>query len=101
MLRFETIREMLSDVVVPRMYGNRIHSKRGDSGPPGQGLGWRRYASTGRHDVWGHGGRDPGVRTLLLIDADAKLGVILMTNTSAALPNDVDQLLEAAECVRG
>lgn len=92
MLRLDTIRAMLSDVVVPRTYG-----KWSELAPPAQGLGWRRFASKRRHDVWGHGGRDPGVRTLLLVDAAAALGVILMTNTSAALPIDVDTLLDAAE----
>jgi CubicO group peptidase (beta-lactamase class C family) len=92
MLQFGTIRAMLSDVVVPRAYG-----KWSEMAPPAQGLGWRRFASKRRRDVWGHGGRDPGVRTLLLVDVAAALGVILMTNTSAALPIDVDALLDAAE----
>jgi len=98
MLTLETIREMLSDVVVPENHG----TWRGQLPPArAQGLGWRRFVSMTRPAVWGHRGWDPGVRTLLLIDAEAKLGVILMTNTSATLPDDVDKLLDAAERVRG
>jgi CubicO group peptidase (beta-lactamase class C family) len=90
----EVAQQMLSDQVIPVTEG-----RWGELSPKGQGFGWRRIHSERRQRVWGHGGRDPGVRTLLLLDLDAGLGVVLMTNSSARLPIDADRIMDAVELV--
>jgi CubicO group peptidase (beta-lactamase class C family) len=48
----------------------------------GRGLCWNSYdwEKTGR--LWGHGGSDPGVNTLMLLRESDNVGVIVYTNTN-------------------
>lgn len=44
-----------------------------------QGLGWKRI-SYENFTLWGHSGRDPGVRTHMYFDPKTKIGIILFQN---------------------
>jgi CubicO group peptidase (beta-lactamase class C family) len=86
-----TMSEVFADIVVP------ADGTDADQATTGQGLAWRHLASRRRSAVWGHRGRDPGIRSQLILDFEAGLGVVAITNSSVALPADVDVVLDAAE----
>jgi CubicO group peptidase (beta-lactamase class C family) len=86
-----TISEVFADIVSPP------DGTDSDQAVTGQGLAWRHLASRRRSSVWGHRGRDPGIRSQLILDFEAGLGVVAMTNSSVGLPANVDAVLDAAE----
>lgn len=48
----------------------------------GRGLCWNRYDFEEKGKLWGHGGSDPGVNTIMLFRETDKVGVIVFTNTN-------------------
>jgi CubicO group peptidase (beta-lactamase class C family) len=85
-----TMRAVFTDIaVVPEGHDR-------DQVARGQGLAWRHLESRSRSAVWGHRGRDPGIRSQLILDFEAGLGVVAMTNSSTPLPSNVDELLDGA-----
>lgn len=65
-LKEDTIRNMLSD----------DHF--------GRGLCWYKSKSESGEEVWGHGGGDPGISTVMLFRPSDRVGVIVFVNTSGA-----------------
>jgi len=66
----------------------------------GRGLCWNSYDFDVKGKLWGHGGSDPGVNTLMLFRETDKVGVIVFTNTNEvreALFAMVKQLFKEAE----
>lgn len=66
----------------------------------GRGLCWMSYDFDEKGKLWGHGGSDPGVNTLMLFRETDKVGAIVFTNTNevrVALFEMVKRLLEEAE----
>jgi len=81
-LKEETVKLMLSDQHFDR------------------GLCWNSYDFDEKGKLWGHGGSDPGVNTLMLFREIDKVGVIVFTNTNEvreALFAMVKRLLDEAE----
>ena len=74
-LKAETVSEMLS----LQMDDNDV-----------QGLGWKKV-NFERVSLWGHSGRDPGVRTHMYFNPDTKIGIILFQN------NDEGRTIELIE----
>jgi CubicO group peptidase (beta-lactamase class C family) len=65
----------------------------------GRGLCWNSYDFDKKGKLWGHGGSDPGVNTLMLFRETDKVGVIVFTNTNevrTALFEMVKRLFEEA-----
>jgi CubicO group peptidase (beta-lactamase class C family) len=48
-----------------------------------QGLTWRVYGGLGPAPVWGHGGGDPGISTLVAFRPQDRRGVVILTNSDA------------------
>ena len=71
-LQSETVAQILSD--------QHIHS---GAMPGKQGLTWYLLAEFGPGAVWGHGGADPGISTLILLRPRDRRGVVILTNRSA------------------
>jgi len=46
-----------------------------------QGLTWRLYSGLGPGVVWGHGGGDPGISTLIVFRPSDRRGVVILTNS--------------------
>jgi CubicO group peptidase (beta-lactamase class C family) len=66
----------------------------------GRGLCWNSYDFDKKGKLWGHGGNDPGVNTLMLFRETDKVGVIVFTNTNlvrTTLFEIVKRLLEEAD----
>jgi len=66
----------------------------------GRGLCWNSYDFDQKGRLWGHGGNDPGVNTLMLFRQTDQVGVIVFTNTNLVRPilfEIVKRLLEEAE----
>ena len=66
----------------------------------GRALCWNSYDLDKRGKLWGHGGGDPGINTLMLFRETDKVGVIVFTNTNevrTALFEIVKRLFQEAE----
>jgi CubicO group peptidase (beta-lactamase class C family) len=66
----------------------------------GRGLCWNSYDFDKSGKLWGHGGSDPGINTLMLFRETDQVGVIVFTNTNevhTALFEIVKRLFQEAE----
>jgi len=61
-----------------------------------QGLGWKKI-NTDTYSLWGHSGRDPGVRTHMYFNPETNVGIILFQNNGEGstfnLINDIYSLM--------
>jgi CubicO group peptidase (beta-lactamase class C family) len=72
-LQSRTIAQILSDQHVP-FAGTQVRTQV-------QGLTWRQYGGLGPGIVWGHGGGDPGISTLIAFRPRDRRGVVILTNS--------------------
>ncbi|MEO0398961.1 MAG: serine hydrolase domain-containing protein [Pseudomonadota bacterium] len=76
-LKAETIEKMLTLVELP-----------GDGDDKNYGLTWRTEFDLGGETAWGHGGRDPGVRTEVAILPQRGAGGVVVANSDGNAPQD-------------
>ncbi len=53
-----------------------------------QGLTWHSGHELDGHQLWGHGGGDPGVNADLLMLREKRLAAIVFANTNGVTPRD-------------
>ena len=58
-----------------------------------QGLTWRQYGGLGPGVVWGHGGGDPGISTLIAFRPQDRRGAVVLTNSNrgGAIASEIAQ----------
>lgn len=73
MLQSRTIAQILSDQHVP-FAATQVKTQV-------QGLTWRLYGGLGPGVVWGHGGGDPGISTLIVFRPRDRRGAVILMNS--------------------